>query len=112
MRLTASSHSAFARPAQQGTAPTASPMQGFVTLCHLCFAAMPVGGLIAAVGLSGVPMAYRIALFAVGVLLWIAAEGWLAVIRRARPDGAFVSVSIAAGLLLVIAGWLIALNVI
>jgi hypothetical protein len=116
MRLTASSHSAFARPAQQGTAPAASPMQSYLVLCRLCFAMMFFGAAIVALALPalvpGAPMAFRAGLIGAGLLLWIAAEGWLALVSRASPDGALVSISIFAGLALMLAGWLIALNVI
>ena len=119
MRLTASSHSAFARPAQHETAPAApaSPMQNFVLeLCHMCFALMFFGAFIVALILPLLypcaPMAYRVTILGVGFVLWILAEGWLALLFSAKTGGSFISVSIIVGVVLMLAGWAMALHVI
>jgi hypothetical protein len=107
MRSPASRHSAFARPAQPGTAPTASPMQGFVTLCHMCFAVVPIGATVFAVFGVG-PLAFRLGLVAIGVLLAALGE---AVLFAARYGGsAAVSVLIVSGIALMLFGWALLLG--
>jgi hypothetical protein len=107
MRLAASSHSAFARPAQQGTAPAASPMQGFVTLCHMCFAVVAIGATVFAVFGVG-PLAFRLGLVVIGVLLGALGEAVLFAGRRG--GSAAVSILIVSGIALMLFGWALLLG--
>jgi hypothetical protein len=100
------------------SANSRAPQRNFVLeLCHMCFAMMAAGAFIVAAVLPllypPATMAFRIAIVVVGFVLWLMAEGWLALLFSAKTGGgSFISISIVVGVVLMLAAWALALHVI